>query len=95
MSGVNKFSGEGQGKIHHIVVSEVSSTIANEKTVPSDKFTPSEEVEKGTIILNDMEEPVHMISGKDFDNFQGHSTTSIGWFNIDHEWLKRKNLHLN
>ena len=37
-----------------------------------------------------MEEPVHTIRGKYLDNFQGQYTGSTGWFNIDHEWLKRK-----
>ena len=41
MSGVNKFSIEGQAKIHHVVVSK-------EKVAPSEKVTTSEEVEKGT-----------------------------------------------
>ena len=55
MPGVNKFSGEGQEKLHHVVVyEEKSSIISKEKVVPSDKVTPSEEVEKGTNILNDM-----------------------------------------
>ena len=91
MSGVNNFAGEGQGKIHHgVVAEEKSSAIAEEKLVPSEKVTPSEEVEKGTNILNDMEEPVATIRRKDLDNFQGKSTVSTGWFNLDHEWLKRK-----
>ena len=52
-----------------------SSTIAEEKVVPSEKVTPSEEVEKGTNILNCMEETVNMIRRRDLDKFQGQSTT--------------------
>ena len=42
--------------------------------MPSDKVIPSEEVEKGTNILNYMEESVHIICRKHLDNFQGQST---------------------
>ena len=56
--------------------------------MPSEKFTPIEEVEKGTNILNNMEEPVHTIFRKDLDNFQGQYTGPTGGFNIYHEWLK-------
>ena len=49
MSGVNKFAGEGQGVIHHVVVSKGNSnTIDKEKVVTSEKVTPIEEVEKRT-----------------------------------------------
>ena len=55
MPGVNKFSGEGQEKLHHVVVAEEKvASFPKKKLVPSDKVTPSEEVEKGTNILNDM-----------------------------------------
>ena len=63
--------------------------------VPSEKVTPSEGVEKETKLWNDMEEPVHTIHRKGLDKFQGQSTASTGWFNLDHEWLKRTFLHLN
>ena len=33
MSGVNKFSGEGQGKIHHVVVAENKSSTIPEETI--------------------------------------------------------------
>ena len=90
MTGVNKFSGEFQGIIHHVFVSEEKrSTIAKEKVVPSQKVTPSEEVEKGTYFLNDIEDPVITILKNDLDNFQGQSTTSTGWFNLYHKWLER------
>ena len=49
MSGVNKFSGEGQGKVHHAVVSEEKLTpLPKKKVVTSEKVTPSEEVDKRT-----------------------------------------------
>ena len=37
-----------------------------------------------------MEEPVVTIRGKDLDKFQGQSTASTVWFNLDHEWFKKK-----
>ena len=37
-----------------------------------------------------MEDPVVPIHRKDLDSFEGHSIGSTGWFNIDHEGLKRK-----
>ena len=49
------------------------STISIEKVAPYEKVTPSEEVEKGNNVLNDMEEPVVTIRRKDLDNFQGKS----------------------
>ena len=89
LSGVNNFSGEGQETIHHVVVAEVkSATIYEETLVPSDNVTPSEEVQKVTNILNDIEEPVHTIRRKYLDNFQGKSTASTVWFNLYYEWLK-------
>ena len=33
---------------------------------------------------------MHTISRKYLYSFQGQSIGSTGWFNIDHEWLKRK-----
>ena len=88
MSGVNKFSGEGQAKNHHAV--PYYWPIYEEKVSPSEKVTPSEEVEKGTNTLDDMEEPVFTIRRKYLDNFHGQYTVSTGWFNLDHEWLKGK-----
>ena len=76
MSGVNKFSGEGQAKSHNAVISR-------EKLSPSEKVITSEEVEKVTIFLNDMEYPVVTIRRKDLDNFQGKYIASTGWFNLD------------
>ena len=36
-----------------------------------------------------MEESVFTIRRKDLDKFQGQSTESTGWFNLDHEWFKK------
>ena len=52
--------------------------------------TKDEEVDKGTKILEDMKEAVIKICGKDSDKFEGRSKGSTVWFNIDHEFLKRK-----
>ena len=41
-------------------------------------------------MLDDIEEPVVMICRKDLDNFQGNSTRSTRWFNLDCEWLNEK-----
>ena len=55
VSGVNKFSGEVQVNVHRVVFSEEKSdTIAEEKLVTHEKVTPSEEVDKGTSIFNDI-----------------------------------------
>ena len=71
MSGVNNFSEEGGGNFYHVVFAEEKLTSLPKKTVvPSEKVTPSDDVEKITNILNDMEYPVHMIRRKDLDNFQ-------------------------
>ena len=40
----------------------------------NENVTTSEEVKKGTNILNDMEDTAHTIRRKDLDNFQGKST---------------------
>ena len=37
-----------------------------------------------------MEDPVQTIRRNDLDKFQGQYTTSTGWFNLNHKWLKRK-----
>ena len=59
MSGVNELAGEGQGKMNHVVISkEKVAPLPNKKVEPSKKFTPSNDVEKGTNLLNGMEEPV-------------------------------------
>ena len=55
MSGFNTFSGEDEGKIHHIVVSEGKrNTIAKEKVVTSEKVTTRAEVDKDTKKFDDM-----------------------------------------
>ena len=93
MSRVDKFAGEVQAKNHHVV--PYYWPISEEKVPPSKKVKPSEEVKKGTDLLDDMGEPVVMICRKYLDKFQGQSTASTGWFNIDHEWFKKSFLHLN
>ena len=52
MSGVNKFSGEGQAK--NITSSHIIGPLPKKKLAPSEKVTPSEEVETGTKILDDI-----------------------------------------
>ena len=37
-----------------------------------------------------MKQAVVTMRRKDLDHFQGRSKVSTGWFNIDHEFLKRK-----
>ena len=91
MSGINNFSEEGQGKIHHVVSAEEKvAPSPKKKIVPSEKVKPSEGVKKVTTILNDREEPVPTISRKYLDNFQGKYKALAGWFNLDHKWLKRR-----
>ena len=56
VSEFNKFYGLVQRKVHHVVVAEEkSNTISEEKLLISENVTPSEEFDKGTNILNDME----------------------------------------
>ena len=51
MSGVNKFSVNGKGRIHHVIVPK-------EKITPLSKVTTSKEVDKGTKKLDDKKEAV-------------------------------------
>ena len=53
MSGINKVFGEGQTRNHHVVPYYLE--ISEEQLAPSDKVTPSEEVEKVTNLLDDMD----------------------------------------
>ena len=74
MYGVNKFSGKGQGKIHHVVVAEEKLTPSPKKKIfTSEKVTTSEEIYKGTKKLYDMKDVVVTIRRKDLDNFEGQS----------------------
>ena len=45
MSGVNNFSGKGQGKIHHVFIAKGKKVapLPKKKVDPSEKVTPSEE----------------------------------------------------
>ena len=66
-------------KIDHVVIAkEKVSPLTKKKVDPNKKVTPSEEVERGTNIFNDMEEPVVRIRRNDYDKFQGQSTGSTG-----------------
>ena len=56
----------------------------------TDNITTHEEFDKGTEKLEYMKEAVVTIRRKDYDEFDGQSRISIGWFNLDHEFLKRK-----
>ena len=86
MSGVNNFSGEGQGKIHHVVVSEKKVTpLLKKQVVTSEKVTTSEEVEKCNKNLDYMKVEVVKTRRKDLDNFEGQSKGSRGRFNLDHD----------
>ena len=74
MSGVNKFFGEVQGKIHHVVVSkEKVMPFPKKKILTSEKVTTSEEVDKDAKKLIYMKEAVVTICWKDLDNFEGQS----------------------
>ena len=55
---------------------------------PSEKVKTSKEAEKGTKVLDDIEDVVVTIRRNNLDNFQGNSIGSTGWFNLDCEWLK-------
>ena len=71
MSGVNKFSGKGQGEIHHFVISkEKIMPLLKKKLLTTEKVTTSEKVDKGTKILDDKKEAVVTIpfSEKNIDN---------------------------
>ena len=61
----------------------------------NDNITTNEDVDKGTEKLEDMKEAVFTIRRKCSDKFEGQSTGSTGWFNLDHKQRKRKNIHLN
>ena len=43
---------------------------------------------KITKLLHYIKKPVVTIGKKNLDNFQGQSTGSTGWVNIDCEWIK-------
>ena len=61
MSGVNKFSGKGQGKIHHVVVSKEKITpLFKGKLLTTERVATSEEVDKDTKKLDDKKESVVM-----------------------------------
>ena len=59
--------------------------MTKKKLSPSEKVTTSEEVEKVNKTLIDIEDPVVTIRRNNLDNFQGKSTGSTGWFDLDRE----------
>ena len=56
MSGVNIFAGEAQARNHHVF--PYYQPVVKEKVAPSEKFTPSEEVEKGNNLLDFLRRPI-------------------------------------
>ena len=64
--------------------------LPKKKVLTSEKVTTSEQVEKGTKLLDYIKYAVFNIRRKDLDNFQEQSKVSIGQFKLDHEFLKRK-----
>ena len=68
----------------------VTTPFPKKKLLTTEKVTTSEEVDKGTTNLDDTKETVVTIHRKDLDNFEGKSKVPTGWFNIYHEFLKRK-----
>ena len=64
--------------------SHIIGPFLKNKVAPSEKVIPSEEFDQVTKTLDDIKYPVVTIRRKNFDNFQGHSIGSTGWFNIDH-----------
>ena len=53
------------------------------------KITTNEEDYKATDELEYMKEAVVTIDRKDSDKFKGQSKGSTGWFNLDHQFLRR------
>ena len=58
-----------------VILSRVIGPFTKKKVAPSEKVTPSEEVEKGNIFLDNIEEQVFTIHGNYLDHFQWHSTS--------------------
>ena len=73
-----------------IMLSNIIVPLSKKKVATSEKVTPSEEVEKGTKTLDDIKDSVVKIFRKDLFNFQGQSTISTCWFNLDPGWLREK-----
>ena len=53
------------------MLSNIIGPSLKEKVAPSEKVPPSEEFEKGTKMLDGIEEPVVKICRMDLDNFHG------------------------
>ena len=58
-------------------------------------ITTNEEINKGTEKLEYTKEAVVNFLENNSDRFEGQSKGYSGWFNLDHEFLKEKFLHLN
>ena len=63
---------------------------SKKKLLTTEKVTTSEEVGRGNKNVDDMKEAVVKTLRKDLDNFEYKSKGPTGWFNIDHNFLKRK-----
>ena len=68
----------------------VTTPFTKKKLLTTEKVTTSEEVDKATEKLNDMKESAVTIRRKYLDKFEVQSKVSTGWFNLDHDFLKRK-----
>ena len=79
--------------------SNIICPFPNKSVSPNEKVAPSDEVEKISGTLDDIEEPVVTIRWKDLDNkiekdntkkyqLQGKSTRSTRCFDIDHDRLE-------
>ena len=70
------------------MASHIIGPFPKKNVAPSEKVAPSEEFEKGTKMLDGIKYPEVTIRRNYLDNFQGQSTGSTCWFNLDREWLK-------
>ena len=70
------------------MLSHIIGPLTKKFFVTSEKVTTSEKAEKGTKTLDDIKDPVVKIHRENLDNFQGQSTGSTGWFNLNRDWLK-------
>ena len=93
VSGVNNFTGKGQGKIHHVV----SNVLDDKKEavvmmIFLEKKSLTKDVDKGTDELEDMKEAVVTICRKYSDKFEGKSKGSTRWFYLDSEFKKKSTI---
>ena len=83
-------SDEVHKRTEKITTNEDSEKGTDEVHKCTDEITTSKEVEKGSEKLEDTKEAVVTIRRKDSDQFEVQSKVSTGWFNLDHEFQKRK-----